>query len=54
MKTKKITPTAATATADDEEYDQFSFVEKLNKQYADAMEQRKIMKKLNRPRQNSL
>ena len=34
--------------------DQFGFVENLNQQYEDAMQQRKFMKMLNRPRQNSL
>jgi len=37
--------------ADDE--DQFSFVDNLNKQYADAMEQRKLMNMMNKPRKNS-
>ena len=39
------------AQADD---DQFEFVANLNQQYEDAMQQRKFMKRMNRPRQNSL
>ena len=37
----------------DEDDDQFQFVENLNRQYADAMQQRKYLKILNKPRQNS-
>ena len=38
---------------EDEEDDQFLFAQNLNKQYADAIQQRKFMKLLNKPRQKS-
>jgi len=40
-------------TEDLEDEDQFLFAENLNKQYQDAMEQRKYLKMVNKPRQKS-
>lgn len=40
-------------TEDLEDEDQFLFAENLNKQYADAMEQRKYLKMISKPRQKS-
>jgi len=48
----RVTPTHEEQQERETE-DQFRFVENLNKQYADAMQQRKFMKMLQKPRQNS-